>query len=379
MRVAFLGAEGVPYPAAFAKITEEVGSRLVERGHEVTVYCRPRYVAQRGPYRGMNRVQIPSWDTKHLDTLSFTFLSTIDLFVHRRAEIAHYHAIGPAPLGVLPRLRGIRTVVQIHGLDWRRAKWGSLAKRYLRFGEYAAVRWADAVVAVSRGLKENLESRYHRTVQYIPQGVERFPPRRPLQLRSLNLKAGQFILYMGRLVPEKGCHHLLEAFRQIGTDLPLVIAGGAAHSDEYFNSLRTLAGESVVFLGPVDDALKQELLSHCLVYVQPSELEGLSLALLEAMSCGACVLVSDIPENLEAIEEHGATFRNCDPDDLAQKLRSLLRDRDLIGALGRRAQEYVHDRYDWDQVTDKFEELYKSLERPRVAPTAADRTRGPAA
>ncbi len=361
MRIAFLGAEGVPYPAAFAKITEEVGRRLAERGHEVTVYCRSRMVSDKGSYLGMRRIRIPSLDTKHLDTLSFVLLSALDLIGRRRADVAHFHGIGPAPLAVLPRAAGIKTVAQVHGQDWQRAKWGSFAKRYIRLGERAAVRWTDAPVAVSRGLKTYLEGLYQRPVHYIPQGVEHIPAFPPEEILALGLKPKGYVLFMGRLVPEKGCHYLLDAYRKLPSGVPLVVAGGSAHTDEYAQQLRNKAAGDVRFLGHVDGRLKYELLTNALLFVQPSEMEGLSLGLLEAMSAGACILVSDIPENLEAVDGHAFIFRSGDSDDLREKMSALLADPAEAVASGERAQNFVREVYDWDTVAKAFEALYEGL------------------
>jgi glycosyltransferase involved in cell wall biosynthesis len=367
MRIAFLGSEGVPYPNAFAKISEEIGWRLVERGHEVLVYGRRRYVPEATPYRGMMRVPVSSWNSKHLDTITFTFLSTLHLLRSGWADIAHYHGIGPSVLAVMPALRGMKSVVHIHSLDWQRAKWGLLARRYLRLSEAAAVRLPQATVTVSRGLKAYLEDRYGRTVYYVPQGLDRPVRRQPRVLGTLGLLPGRYLLYMGRLVPEKGLHYLLEAYRRLvdgsaGPEPPpLVVAGGGAHSDDYARRVQDTAPPGVRFLGQVEGRLKEELLSHAYLYIQPSELEGLSLALLEAMSYGNAVLVSDIPENMEAVGEHGVSFHSRDVDDLTERLAALLRDPTGVRALGPRAREHVLSSYSWDRVAEEMEAVYRQV------------------
>ena len=384
MRIAFLGSEGVPYPNAFAKITEEVGSRLVERGHEVLVYGRRRCAPEDTRYRGMMRVPLSSWNSKHLDTITFSFLSTLHLLRSGWADIAHYHGIGPSVLAGLPALRGMKSVVHIHGLDWQRAKWGRLARRCLRFSEATAVRSPHAAVAVSEGLKAYLEDRYRRTVYYVPQGVDRPHQRRPELIDSLGLQPRRYIFFMGRLVPEKGLHYLLEAYRRLadrraGPGLPpLVVAGGGAHSDEYVRRVQDSAPAGVRFLGHVEGQLKEELLSHAYLYVQPSEMEGLSLALLEAMSYGNAVLVSDIPENMEAVGEHGVSFRSRDIDDLTGKLVELLRDPTGVRAIGERAREHVLSRYSWDLVAEQLEAVYQRVLTPTGRAAVVEPERGPA-
>lgn len=369
MRIAFLGSEGVPYPNAFAKITEEIGQRLVGRGHEVLVFGRRHFVPDSTPYHGMLRVPLPSWNSKHLDTLSFTFLSVIHLLCSGWADVAHIHGIGPSILARLPSLRRTKSVVHFHALDWRRAKWGPLARRYLQLSEAAAVRLPDATVVVSQELKSYIKQRYGRSVYYVPQGVDKPNRRPPAEILTLGLKPQQYVLFLGRLVPEKGLHHLIEAYRRLaargGLGLPpLVVAGGAAHTDEYARWLKETAPADVRFLGHVTGRLKDELFSHASVFVQPSELEGLSLGLLEAMSYGNAVLASDIPENVEAARDAAIYFQTRDVDHLASQLEGLLRRPQRAQELGDRAAAYVGSHYSWDLVSSEMEDVYRSVLRP---------------
>ena len=368
MRIAFLGSEGIPYPNAFAKITEEIGARLVERGHDVVVFGRRHLVPESSPYRGMLRVPVRSWNSKHLDTLSSTFLSSLKLLSSGWADIAHFHGIGPAVLAGLPKLRGTRSVVHFHAQDWRRAKWGRLARKYLQMSEVAAIRLPDATVVVSNELREYVERRYGRSVYYVPQGVDQPNRQAPSEILALGLKPQEYLLFMGRLVPEKGLHHLMEAYRRLsmqngGRILPLVVAGGAAHTDEYVRSLRKTAPPEVSFLGHVTGRSKDELLSHAYAFVQPSELEGLSLGLLEAMSYGNAVLASDIPENVEAAGSAAAYFRSRDVDDLVRRIGEFLDQPERVHELRERAAARAASRHSWDVVTSEMENVYESVLR----------------
>jgi glycosyltransferase involved in cell wall biosynthesis len=239
-------------------------------------------------------------------------------------------------------------------------------------------------VAVSEGLKAYLEDRYQRTVYYVPQGVDRPHQRRPELIDSLGLQPRRYIFFMGRLVPEKGLHYLLEAYRRLadgpaGPELPpLIVAGGGAHSDEYVRRVQDSAPPGVRFLGHVEGQLKEELLSHAYLYVQPSEMEGLSLALLEAMSYGNAVLVSDIPENMEAVGEQGVSFRSRDIDDLTGKLAELLRDPTGVRAIGERAREHVLSRYSWDLVAEQLEAVYQRVLTPTGRAAVVEPEGGPA-
>jgi glycosyltransferase involved in cell wall biosynthesis len=376
MKVAFLGAEGVPYPAAFAKITEEIGARLADRGNEVLVYGRRRYVAHNDAYRGMQRRAVTSFNTKHFDTLSFSSLSMLHLLGSGWADVAHIHGIGPGPLAAGPRLRGIKTVVHVHALDWNREKWGKVAKLCLRAGERASVSLPDATVTVSRGLKQYLEQKYEKPVFYVPQGLDEPIYAEAQEILAIGLRPRDYLLFMGRLVPEKGVHHLLDAYKSLAnqwTDKarplpPLVIAGSPAHSAEYAESLRRTAPSNVRFLGHVDGRLKLELFSNAAVYLQPSLLEGLSLTLLEALSYGNAVLVSDIPENLEVMSDlessDAMTFRTGDVGDLSLKLEELLRDEEHTRQIGERAGAKVRAMYSWDHATDEMEHVYESILAP---------------
>jgi glycosyltransferase involved in cell wall biosynthesis len=311
----------------------------------------------------MQRIVLPSVNTKHLDTISFALLSVVDLLARRDVDIAHIHGIGPSVVAFIPRLKGIKSVVQVHGLDWQRAKWGWLAKAYLRASEYSSVYFPDATVVVYRTLRNYFNDRLGRSLCYIPQGVDAVEPREPDQIQKYGLDGGDYILFMARLVPEKGCHYLVQAYRGLQTDKKLVIAGGTAHSSSYAETLRRLARDDkrVVLVGHVTGTLKQELLSNAYIFVQPSEMEGLSLGLLEAMRYGNCVLVSDIPENLEAMAGHGYSFRSKNYKDLKRRLESLLSNPQLVAEKKKTAPRYVESAHSWDFVADEYEKLYLSL------------------
>ena len=361
MRIAFLGAHGVPFHGAFDKVTEEIGSRLVERGHEVTVYGRRRCVPHSDPYRGLKRVPLPSWDTKHLDTISSTFLSALHLITNGGADIAHIHGAGPALCALLPRLRGIKTVVRVPSLDSQRAKWGRAARLFLRFSEYAAVHWSDATIVVSPTVKDYLETRYGRSVHYVPNGVDIASPGPPQQLPEIGLESGKYLLFMGRLVPEKGCHYLIEAVSRLKPTMPLVMAGGDSHSERYVRDLKEKANSQVRFLGYVTGQLKEELLANAYLYIQPSDLEGMSLSLLEAMAYGRCILMSDIPENMLVTQDCAVTFRAGDTDHLTQQLANLLQQPQLVADMGKNAKQHAASHYSWDTVAAEVEVIYSRL------------------
>ncbi len=361
-----VGTIGIPATyGGVERHVEELYTRLAARGHQVTVFCRSFYSEQKGVYKGIRLLRLPTIRTKHLENAVHTSLASA-LTLVQGYDLVHYHAMGPALFSPIPRLRGMRTVVTLHGLDWQREKWGPLARSVLRLGERVAFHLPDATIAVSKTMTEYFATRYRRRACYIPNGVNIPVPRPAELLHSLGLEPGRYILFAAKLSPEKGAHYLLDAFRQVPTDRTLVIAGGSRHSDRYIASLRRAAPPNTLFLGFVWGEVLQALFSHAYLFVQPSTIEGLAISVLEAMSYARCVLCSDIPENREAIGDCGVSFHNRDVADLARKLSSLLANPTQVRDLGLRARQRVAREYNWDQVADKTEQLFESLRQPQT-------------
>lgn len=361
LRVAMLGVKSVPAPGGIARYVEELGTHLAARGHEVTVYCRPHYLddAACGPYRGIRRKRAWGLRGKYLDapthTLSSAFSGAIGHF-----DILHVH--GLAPGFVTPLIRMIshkRVVLTVHAWDFRGAKWGRVASRCMERAGGVALRLSHAVTAVSRGLVEALELERGCKATYTPPGIRLPELVPPTELQQHGIEPGRYVLCVSRLMPEKGVHLLVEAFRRLAGDYQLVIAGDCPYRSEYVTRLKAAADERVLFMGYVTGRLLEELYSNALVYVQPSQLEGLSLAVLEALSYGRPVLASDIPQNLEALGGHGATFRSGDVDSLSTELGQLLAERGGRNGVCTQARQYVAQEYDWEQTTTTFESVYE--------------------
>jgi glycosyltransferase involved in cell wall biosynthesis len=372
MRIGMLGLKGIPYPAGIENFTEEVGWRLVERGHQVTVYVRP-YVDVRDVHRGVRIRHLPSLQTKHLDALSHTFLATLDV-LFADMDVVHYHALGPSVFSLLPRLRGLKTIAQVHGLDWQRAKWSFFASRCLQAAEYSAMYFPHRTIAISATLKGYLEAKYKRPVDYLPTGVKEYDHREPNEIRKWGLEKENYILFLSRLVPEKGCHYLIEAYERLAPNKRLVIAGPYSESDAYCASLkRSLKRSStpnIIFTGTATGHVLEELFSNAYVYVLPSEVEGLSHALLQGLSHGRCVLASDIEPNVEALGDCGLTFRSRDVSDLHDKLQHLLDDPGYVQERSAGARERVRQHYSWDHVVDRLEAIYADCCGVRAAGAA---------
>lgn len=363
MKISFLAVKGIPIGGGIEKLTEEIGTRLVKKGHEVTVYSSRDYGTADGIYNGMQIRTVASVNTKSLHKLSICFNATLDVLKKRDADIVHVHAIGPSLFSIFPRMVGIPTVVQTHGIEWQRDKWGFAGRTFLKLSDYTAIYFPNATTAVSKVQKQYFEEKYGRTVGYIPTGVNRVEYRNPEKILELGLEKNRYILFAARLVAEKGPHFLIDAFRALDTDMKLVIAGDAAHAEEFKARLRELAGNDcrILFPGFVTGSLLEELFSNAYVFCLPSTLEGLPIALLEAMSYGCCCLASDIPENLEAVENFGFTFRNRDSGSLRQMLDMLIKQPEKVEEKKKAARDHVLGHYSWDTITDRMEQLYFSI------------------
>ncbi len=365
MKIAILGTRGIPANySGFETSVEETAWRLVERGHEVYVYCRANNVKTDSPnYRGVNLIILPSITSKHFDTPFHTTLSVLHLLTSKiRPDIVQMYGVGNS-LWLLPlKLLGRPIVAVVDGLDWMRKKWGRLASLFLKISERFALWWADTYVVDSQAVIRYYLSNYRKAPLYIPYGANVPESVLPCNLvQRYGLEPEQYILFVGRLVPEKGVHHLISAFEKVNTDKKLVIVGDNIHGQEYVERLKSTKDPRILFLGFVYGEAYQQLNSHAYLYVQPSELEGTSPALLGAMGLGNCVLVSDIPENCETIGNAGFTFKANDPADLALKLQMLIESPAEVREYKRRAVERVVTHYSWDVVTDEYERLFYEL------------------
>jgi glycosyltransferase involved in cell wall biosynthesis len=357
LRVAFIGGRGlVSKYSGIESYYEQVGAELTRMGHEVTVYCRTYFTPPIEEYKGIHVRRLPTIRSKHLETLAHTFLSTVHA-MFSRFDVVHYHCLGPALFSFLPRLAGKKTVVTVQGLDWQRRKWGRIASLVLRWGEAAAVTLPDATMVVSQTLQRYYWGRYGRYTLYIPNGASLRPKRPPKRLGEWGLTSDNYVLYLGRFSPEN-CHLLINAFEGISTPMKLVLAGGSSHSDDYAENLRRHESEQIRLLPWVSGEDLDELLSNAALFVLPSDLEGLSLALLDAMAAGVCVLTSDIPENQEVVAGSGFTFKRGDQPDLARVLDLLIRNPDLRRQMAAKGEQQIQEQYLWPDIARSIEKAY---------------------
>lgn len=370
MKIAVFGQKRIPSREGGVEVVaEELSTRMARLGHDVTCYNRGGHHVSgqqhdthaTGTYQGVRLKTVPTLDKKGLAAVSSSFFAAI-CAAFSNAQVVHIHAEGPAFMTWLPKLFGKKVVVTVHGLDWQREKWKQgFASKYIRWGEKMAVRYADHIIVLSKGVQKYFLDTYGRETTYIPNGVSKPNTAEAEQItQRYGLHKEDYILFLGRLVPEKGIHYLIEAYRSLRTDKKLVIAGGVSDSGEYGAKLQELAkdDERILFTGFVQGRILEELYSNAYVYVLPSDLEGMPLSLLEAMSYGNCCIVSDIPECTEATQDKAITFPKGNVTALRDCLQKLCDQPSVVADYRAQASNYICGKYGWDATTEKTLALY---------------------
>lgn len=368
LNIAMVGHKRIPSREGGVEIVvKELSTRLVARGNNVTVYNRREHNVignDLKSYKGVHICTVPTIERKGMAAVTSSFFATIKaLFGHY--DCIHYHAEGPSVMLFIPHLFGIRTVVTIHGLDWQRSKWGGFASWYLRQGEKIAAKYADEVIVLSANVQKYFNDTYHRETVFIPNGIEK-PKRKATDniKKKWGLNNSDYILYLGRIVPEKGLKYLINAFKQVKTEKKLVIAGGSSDTDEFMMELLESAKSDnrIIFTGFVQGQALEELYSNAYIYTLPSDLEGMPISLLEAMSYGNCCLTSDIPECTEVCKDKSVTFKKSNVGDLVRVLQDLCNHPEIVQKYRYQACDFICNKYNWDNVVDKTLLLYQKQE-----------------
>jgi len=364
MKIIFIGPRNIP--AEYGGVdthTEKIGFYLANKeGHRVVIYVHKSYCKlQDNSYKGMEIRKINSFPNKYVDTEIYGILATFQAMIEG-ADVIHYQG-GSALFAFIPYIFGFKIVCTVHSIEWQRAKWGPIIKLFLKLIEMISFRFSHRFIVISKVLEGYFKRKYPRSTKivYIPNGADVVQSLPPAEIIDYGLDVDKYILFVGRIVPEKGLHYLVDAYKRLKCDLKLVIAGDAPHCDSYSKNLKKAADRNIIFMGFIKGNLLQELYSNAYIYVLPSELEGLSVSLLEAMSFGKCVLASDIAENKDVIGKYGVYFRNKDVEDLAKKLDFLINHKDLVKIIGEEAQSYVNQNFSWSKAVSQLEGVYESL------------------
>ena len=359
MRIAMIGHKHIPsHEGGIEIVVDALAIRMAIQGHEVTAYSRGSEKSSEKMYKGVRIVSIPTIRLKSLNAPVYALLATLHALFVSRYDIIHFHAPGSALWLPLVRLFGVKAVVTIHGLDWKRAKWGKIGSYVLRVAEKIVVRWASAVTVLTQSEQQYFLQKYGLRTKLICNGVVPMPQRKPKEIRMLGLGRGDYVLFLGRLVPEKGVHLLIDAFKNISTQKKLVIAGGSSFSDDYVKELHKQAQQDqrIMMIGPVQGSLKEELFSNAFLFVLPSDVEGMPLSLLEALSCGTRCLASGIEACVETLDGQGLIFHQGDVPDLEAKLKMA-----LAGNIPTPDAEYICHKHDWDKVVSQYLTLYRDM------------------
>lgn len=371
MKIAFIGQKGIPAKSGgVEKHVEQIATRLAAQGHEVTAYVRAHYVEKSlSTFQDVRLIHTPGIASKYLDAITHTFTATLHA-LREDYDVIHYHAIGPSILAFLPRLLKSRTrvIATFHSRDYFHKKWSWFARLFLRFAEWVICKVPERTIVISETLRDYAENTHNGHFDFIPNGAEVSTANDPELLKAWGLKSGRYILIQGRLVAHKGVHYVVKAFQELErtgrmpNNFKLAVVGGSAHTDEYVQYLKVLTenNDNIVMLGEQTGLAMSTLWNNAALFVQPSEDEGLSLSLLEAMGHGLMPIVSSIPANLEAIQNGaGISFQSKNVEDLTKMLAYYLANDEERKAVAVCAKERAKEVYSWDAITERTYKVYR--------------------
>ena len=371
-RVAMIGHKFIPSrDGGVEVVVSNLAPHLVELGYDVTCYNRTnrefKKLRKSGTlpreYRGVRLIWVPTVNRRGFAAMSSSIFASVRA-AFSRCDLVHYHTEGPCVLCGLPRLFGKKIVVTVHGLDHMRQKWGRFASAYIMQGEKAAVRHAHSIIVLSNGVRAYFREKYGRETVLIPNGIDPAEIRPASEItKQFGLASREYILFLGRLVPEKGIHYLIKAYQMLRTDKKLVIVGGTSDTDDYVRQLYAMAGDSpsIIFTGFQQGAVAEELYSNAYLYVLPSDLEGMPLTLLEAMNYGCCCVTSDIGECVDVMDGCGFSFPHGNVEALRETLQDLCDHPEKVEAHRGEARKVIASKYTWQDITAQTDGLYKKL------------------
>lgn len=362
MRIAIAGTRGIPANyGGFETFAEELSVRLVERGHEVTVYGRAQNIRiPEKKYRGVRLVILPTIRHKYLDTSVHTFFSTLHA-LFQKYDVILYCNSANAIFTFLPRLFGTRVALNVDGLEWKRAKWGFLGKTIYRFSEFLATFLPDCIVTDAKVIQEYYQKKFNKLSTYIPYGAPETTIEAGPTLQKYGLKKGEYVLYVSRLEPENNAHVVVQAFEKVKTKYRLVIVGDAPYSVDYIRQVKSTKDPRIIFTGYVFAQGYGELQSNAYCYVQATEAGGTQPALVEAMGYGNCILANDVPQHREVLGEAGIYFSVRKPDELTQKLQYLLDHPEAVRQFQAKALKRVREKYSWEKISRDYQTLFSKM------------------
>ena len=370
LKIAMFGHKRWSREGGVEIVVKELCTRMAQQGCEVTCYNRSGHHVSgaeydnvdKTDYKGITQKYVPTIEKKGLAAVSSSFFAAL-YSAFGKYDVVHIHAEGPAFFSWLPKILGKRVVVTIHGIDWQREKWKSgFGSKFIRQGEKNAVKYADEIIVLSKGVQDYFKATYGRKTHFISNGVNR-PKIREAELitEKYGLMKNSYILFLGRLVPEKGIRYLVEAFKSVKIDKKLVIAGGSSDTDSFMQELKELAKDDdrIIFTGFVQGQMLDELYSNAYIYTLPSDLEGMPLSLLEAMSYGNCCLVSNIQECTEVVEDKALIFKKSDVSDLRERLQDACDHPEKVMQMKKQAADFICKKYNWDEAVKETMKLYR--------------------
>lgn len=371
LNIAMFGHKRIPSrEGGIEVVVEELCTRMVKEGHNVCCYNRKgRHVSGEESnqnlgesYKGIRIKRVFTIEKKGIAAVTSSFFASLATALGKY-DVVHIHAEGPSVFCWIPKICGKRVICTIHGLDWAREKWESgMASKYIRLGEKCAVRFADEIIVLSQSTYEYFKQTYNRETKYIPNGVKK-PVKTDVDLikKKFGLEKNSYVLFLGRIVPEKGIRYLIDAYRNVNTDKKLIIAGCSSDTDKFVAEIKRMSNgdNRIVFTGFVHGQVLEELYSNAYIYILPSDLEGMPLTLLEAMSYGNCCLTSDIEECTAVVGDYGLTFAKKDVDDLRDKIQMLCNDEEMVQRYKQKAADYICAKYNWDDVVEETLALYR--------------------
>lgn len=373
MRVAMIGHKVVPSRrGGIENVLTVMCPMLVRLGAQVTCYNRSSDKSEEefsgqvknSCYGGVVLKNAPTVKARGIAAMLASYTAAVRA-AFGKYDIVHFHAEGPCAALWIPKLFGKKCVATVHGLDWQREKWGKgFASKYIKFGEKMLASYADEVIVLSAGAQEYFKNEYGRETVVIPNGITKpqcRPAKKITQLYGLN--GGDYICTVSRLTAEKGIHYLIDAYNAAKPDKKLVIAGEASDTDSYAAHLKEKAAKNpnIIFTGFVSGEIRDEIYSNAYAVCLPSDIEGMSLSLLEALAYKNAVLCSDIPENTSVAEDKAVYFEKGNIKNLAEKLKEICRDEQLVRDLKRGADEFILNKYTWTDAVNSTFELYKKV------------------